>query len=240
VATCSGPAPRPRHGHRAVAIKDLIIIFGGGNEGIVDELHVLNTATYQWFAPAVRGDVPPGCAAFGFVCDGVRLLVFGGMVEYGKYSNDLYELLASRWEWRRLTPLGTPPCPRLGHSFNLLNQKAYIFGGLANDSADPKINIPRYMNDMHTLDIKEGKTLQWESPRMHGCIPAPRESHTCVTQQGKDGKEGRLIVYGGMNGCRLGDLNVMDAGTFQWTKPETKGVQPVPRSLHTAVLVNNK
>lgn len=43
VATCSGPAPRPRHGHRAVAIKDLVIIFGGGNEGIVDELHVLNT-----------------------------------------------------------------------------------------------------------------------------------------------------------------------------------------------------
>lgn len=46
-------------------------------------------ATSQWFAPAVRGDVPPGCAAFGFVCDGVRLLVFGGMVEYGKYSNDV-------------------------------------------------------------------------------------------------------------------------------------------------------
>lgn len=50
------------------------------------------TATNQWFIPAVRGDVPPGCAAYGFVCDGTRLLVFGGMVEYGKYSNDLYEL----------------------------------------------------------------------------------------------------------------------------------------------------
>ena len=141
------------------------------------------------------------------------------------FGLQLYELLASRWEWRRLTPLGTPPCPRLGHSFNLLNQKAYIFGGLANDSADPKINIPRYMNDMHTLDIKEGKTLQWESPRMHGCIPAPRESHTCVTQQGKDGREGRLIVYGGMNGCRLGDLNIMDAGKTLW--------------LHTVFLICN-
>lgn len=50
------------------------------------------TATNQWFIPAVRGDIPPGCAAYGFVCDGTRLLVFGGMVEYGKYSNDLYEL----------------------------------------------------------------------------------------------------------------------------------------------------
>lgn len=54
-----------------------------------------STATNQWFIPAVRGDIPPGCAAYGFVCDGTRLLVFGGMVEYGKYSNDLYELQVS-------------------------------------------------------------------------------------------------------------------------------------------------
>lgn len=43
ITTTSGPCPRPRHGHRAVSIKDLMIVFGGGNEGIVDELHVFNT-----------------------------------------------------------------------------------------------------------------------------------------------------------------------------------------------------
>ena len=45
ITSATGPSPRPRHGHRAVAIKDLMIIFGGGNEGIVDELHVFNTGT---------------------------------------------------------------------------------------------------------------------------------------------------------------------------------------------------
>lgn len=59
---------------------------------VINSLSPLRTATNQWFIPAVRGDIPPGCAAYGFVCDGTRLLVFGGMVEYGKYSNDLYEL----------------------------------------------------------------------------------------------------------------------------------------------------
>jgi Kelch motif len=49
-------------------------------------------ANNQWFIPAVKGEIPPGCAAYGFVVDGTRILVFGGMVEYGKYSNDLYEL----------------------------------------------------------------------------------------------------------------------------------------------------
>ena len=43
VTNTTGPQPRPRHGHRAVAIKDLMVVFGGGNEGIVDELHVYNT-----------------------------------------------------------------------------------------------------------------------------------------------------------------------------------------------------
>ncbi len=43
ISQTSGPAPKPRHGHKAVAIKELIILFGGGNDGIVDELHVLNT-----------------------------------------------------------------------------------------------------------------------------------------------------------------------------------------------------
>ena len=31
-----------------------------------------------------------------------------------------------------------------GHSFTLLGNKGYLFGGLANDSEDPKNNIPRY------------------------------------------------------------------------------------------------
>ena len=37
VQNATGPNPKPRHGHRAVAIKDLMVVFGGGNEGIVDE-----------------------------------------------------------------------------------------------------------------------------------------------------------------------------------------------------------
>ena len=48
VTSTSGPSPRPRHGHKAVAIKELIIIFGGGNDGIVEELHVLNTGTARY------------------------------------------------------------------------------------------------------------------------------------------------------------------------------------------------
>ncbi|XP_051525576.1 host cell factor 1-like isoform X3 [Myxocyprinus asiaticus] len=241
----SGPVPRPRHGHRAVAIKELMVVFGGGNEGIVDELHVYNTATNQWFIPAVRGDIPPGCAAYGFVCDGTRLLVFGGMVEYGKYSNDLYELQASRWEWKRLKPKapknGPPPCPRLGHSFSLIGNKCYLFGGLANDSEDPKNNIPRYLNDLYTLELRPGSNVAgWDIPITYGVLPPPRESHTAVVYTEKTSKKSRLIIYGGMSGCRLGDLWTLDIDTLTWNKPAISGAAPLPRSLHSATTITNK
>ncbi|XP_034023171.1 host cell factor 1a isoform X2 [Thalassophryne amazonica] len=241
----SGPVPRPRHGHRAVAIKELMVVFGGGNEGIVDELHVYNTATNQWFIPAVRGDIPPGCAAYGFVCDGTRLLVFGGMVEYGKYSNDLYELQASRWEWKKLKAKnpknGPPPCPRLGHSFSLVGSKCYLFGGLANDSEDPKNNIPRYLNDLYILELRAGSSVVgWDIPITYGVLPPPRESHTAVVYTEKTSRKSRLIIYGGMSGCRLGDLWTLDIDTLTWNKPSVSGTAPLPRSLHSATTITNK
>lgn len=245
VTNTAGPCPRPRHGHRAVAIKDLMVVFGGGNEGIVDELHVYNTANNQWFVPAVRGDIPPGCAAYGFICDGTRILVFGGMVEYGKYSNELYELQASRWEWKRLKPKppknGQPPCPRLGHSFTLLGSKAYLFGGLANDSEDPKNNIPRYLNDLYSLELKHNSNaMGWDIPQAGGQPPPPRESHSCAAYAEKDGRRPRLIIYGGMSGCRLGDLWQLDCDTLTWTKPIVQGISPLPRSLHSATVIGNR
>uniref|UniRef100_A0A8C5EZK1 Host cell factor 1 n=1 Tax=Gopherus evgoodei TaxID=1825980 RepID=A0A8C5EZK1_9SAUR len=231
VPSSTGPVPRSRHGHRAVAIRELVIIFGGGNEGIADELHVYNTATNQWFLPAVRGDIPPGCAAHGFVCDGTRILVFGGMVEYGRYSNDLYELQASRWLWKKVKPqppsIGSLPCPRLGHSFSLYGNKCYLFGGLANESEDSNNNIPRYLNDFYELELQHGSgVVGWSIPMTKGIL--------------KDLGNPKMYIFGGMCGCRLNDLWELNIETMTWSRPETKGMVPLPRSLHTANVIGNK
>ncbi|KAK7813727.1 hypothetical protein U0070_001433 [Myodes glareolus] len=245
VSSFTGPVPRARHGHRAVAIRELMIIFGGGNEGIADELHVYNTVTNQWFLPAVRGDIPPGCAAHGFVCDGTRILVFGGMVEYGRYSNELYELQASRWLWRKVKPQpppsGLPPCPRLGHSFSLYGNKCYLFGGLANESEDSNNNVPRYLNDFYELELQHGSgVVGWSIPATKGIVPSPRESHTAIIYCKKDSGSPKMYVFGGMCGARLDDLWQLDLETMSWSKPETKGTVPLPRSLHTASVIGNK
>ncbi|XP_055380924.1 host cell factor 2-like [Condylostylus longicornis] len=245
ITDSKGPQPRPRHGHRAVNIKDLILIFGGGNEGIVDEFHVYNTSSNQWIVPAMKGDVPPGCAAYGLVVDGTKIYVFGGMIEYAKYSNALYRLDASKWEWKRLDPdppeNGEVPCPRLGHSFTLVDNRIFLFGGLANETNDPKNNIPRYMNDLYTLQIRnvEGDGV-WNIPQTHGDQPSPRESHTGVAYISKKANQNTLVIYGGMSGCRLGDLWFLNTETMTWTQPSTTGIAPLPRSLHTSTIIGNK
>lgn len=269
VAHTTGPTPKPRHGHRAVGIKDLMIVFGGGNEGIVDQLHVLNTNTNQWFEPEGKGDIPPGCAAYGFASDGSRILVFGGMIEYGRYSNDVYELQTANWEWRHVRPKAPKndviPCPRLGHSFTMIGTQVFLFGGLANDSDDPKDNIPRYLNDLYILDTRPGQpVMQWEKPTFYGYAPSPRESHSAIVyipkgstgngmalgslaSSGASSSNGsgniagaKLIIYGGMAGCRLDDLHVLDITTMTWTQPKLLGPPPAPRSLHSACLIGNK
>ena len=203
------------------------------------------SANNQWFMPQTKGDIPPGCAAFGFVCDESRLLVFGGMVEYGKYSNELYELLINKWEWKRLKPRppkdAPSPCPRLGHSFTLHDKKVYLFGGLANESDEPRNNVPRYLNDLYVLDLGDQSQgqLSWSVPQTHGQPPPPRESHTAVVYTDRNGKS-RLIVYGGMSGHRLGDLWTLDLETMTWYQPMVEGPAPLPRSLHSASVIGNR
>ncbi|XP_077449874.1 host cell factor 2 isoform X2 [Stigmatopora argus] len=243
VHSVTGVIPRSRHGHRAVSIRELVVVFGGGNEGIAEDLHVYNTVSKQWFLPAVRGDIPPGCAAHGLVCEGTRILVFGGMVEYGKYSNNLYELQASRWLWKKLKPRaprnGLPPCPRIGHSFTIVGNRCYMFGGLANISEDPNGNVPRYLNDIYELELQcVSGAKGWNIPETRGGGPTARESHTAVAYTALGTP--KLFIFGGMQGCRLDDLWQLDLKTMAWSKPETRGSTPLPRSLHSASVIGNK
>lgn len=82
----------------------------------------------------------------------------------------------------------------------------------------------------------------WDIPACYGGLPTPRESHTAVAYQVMDGvsKKWRLLVYGGMNGSRLGDIYLLDFDTMNWTQPVISGLPPQPRSLHSATVIGNR
>lgn len=166
------------------------------------------------------------------------------MVEYGNYSNDLFELDVTNWEWKKLNPKSKIPgnllpSPRLGHTFSLLDHRVFLFGGLENESKDPKDNIPKYLNDLYILE-SQGDDLYWSNPQTYGPSPSPRESHSCVAYKNKDGTNPRLFIYGGMSGVRLGDLWILCVENMNWIRPNVTGSIPLPRSLHTATVIKHR
>ena len=114
---------------------------------------------------------------------------------------------------------------------------------------------------MFTLELREGTSLQWVCPNIEGPAPCPRESHAAVTIGNK------LLIHGGMNGRRLSDLWLLDIREWillllrrplqwyyslfptlhpstvdkvLWTSVEPQGPPPLPRSLHTAVVIRGR
>lgn len=70
----------------------------------------------------------------------------------------------------------------------------------------------RYLNDLYILDLSS-QNLQWSMPRTFGHPPTARESHTAAVYNNGE-RSPKLIVYGGMSGCRLGDIYVLDCSKY--------------------------
>lgn len=78
-------------------------------------------------------------------------------------------------------------------------------------TAHPVTSALRYLNDLYCLELRPGSSVVgWEIPATSGPSPPPRESHTAVVTTSHGAS--RLIIYGGMSGCRLGDLWSLDIG----------------------------
>ena len=113
---------------------------------------------------------------------------------------------------------------------------------LNNNSEKCKLN-KQINNDLtffssgSNTSISSSNMLQWDIPSCYGTCPPPRESHSAVSYFDKDGSNPRLIIYGGMSGCRLGDLWILHIDSMTWNRPQISGNTPLPRSLHSATVI---
>lgn len=55
------------------------------------------------------------------------------------------------------------------------------------------------------LELRDNGRVMWHPIAVDGPVPPPRESHSAVIYTDTSGFT-KLIIYGGMNGNRLGDL----------------------------------
>ena len=158
--TPTGTPPSPRSAHSAIydPVRDRMVIFGE-RDGTANynEVWALSLAgTPAWTQLTPTGTLPGARRLHSAIYDPVRdrMVVFGGFIT-GSYFNDLWALsLAGTPAWEQLSPAGTPPSVRYGHSANYdpVRDRMVVFGGRTTGSV--------YLNDVWSLT--------WGAPALAG------------------------------------------------------------------------
>lgn len=228
----TGALPTPRYQHSAVydPIGDRMVVFGGSatasprlNDTWVLSLGHDAPEWTQLFTPPI---LPRGRAGHSIVFDPVkaRLLLFAGAVFNGEdfvSTNDLWELpLADSAVWRQLSPHGSPPAARAGHTaiYDRRRDRMVVFGGSG-------------LNDAWALSL-DGHT-SWTPLAPSGTPPAVREYHSAIYDPIAD----RMIVFGGLSGAAsMQDLWALSMGDPpRWEQLNAGGDWPSARFGHSAV-----
>jgi hypothetical protein len=131
--------------------------------------------------------------------------------------------------------VGTPPIPRGDHAgvLDTTGKKLVIFGGDTDVALCGEIPKRKHVDETFVLDIGCGT---WRPIAATG--PSARSRHVMVTDPRRD----RALVFGGRTRTgttgpytQLNDLWGFDFTAETWTKLETSGTTPSPRSNAAAV-----
>jgi len=137
--------------------------------------------------------------------------------------------------WQQLNLTNGPALRRHTAVLDSAANRIVYYGGLAVDDS--------FSGAVWALNGFAGATPTWTQLPASGPAPPPRVGHTAVF----DPASKRMIVFGGYTTgyATLNDLWIADlsqTGAVQWTRIETVGAKPDPRSLHSAVFdeANNR
>jgi hypothetical protein len=132
-------------------------------------------------------------------------------------------LLADTPAWAQLTPSGTPPSTRGGHSaiYDPVRDRMVVFGGYGSG----------YLNDVWVLSL--AGTPVWTQLTPSGTPPGARDAHSAIYDPVRD----RMVVFGGSSsGSGLNDVWALSlAGTPAWTQLTPSGTPPGGRWGHGAI-----
>ncbi|ESO83105.1 hypothetical protein LOTGIDRAFT_169748 [Lottia gigantea] len=144
--------PSSRSGHRMVAWKKQLVVFGGFHDNLreykyFNDLYMFDTENYTWSRITTSGITPSprsGCV-LTVNQDTGRIVVYGGFCkekvkkdeEKGTAFTDLYSLTMEgkgesvKWKWSQMKQSGTRPSTRCGVSATVApGNRAILFGGV--------------------------------------------------------------------------------------------------------------
>ncbi|KAF8083400.1 hypothetical protein N665_0775s0002 [Sinapis alba] len=219
-----GIKPRPRCSHAIAMVGDKMYSFGGEltpNFPIDKDkdLYVFDINTRTWSIAPPNGDVPKlPCLGVGMVAIGNKLYVFGGRDSDRNY-NGFYSYDTVKSEWKLITPVDKGPEPRSFFSMAGDDENVYVFGGVSKTVR---------LNTLHAYNIVDEK---WSE------LPNPGESRVARGGAGLAVVQGKIWVVYGFCGDEMDDVHCFDPVESNWTKMETIGEKPWPRSVFALAVV---
>ncbi|XP_055912865.1 kelch domain-containing protein 4 [Eupeodes corollae] len=168
-------APSPRSGHRMVASKKKLFIFGGFHDNnqsykYHNDVHIFSLESYTWLKFEVQGAIipPPRSACCMAPCPDGKILIWGGYsksnvkkdVDRGITHTDMYLLNPDKYtpnqkfKWTTVKAGGINPLPRssVGCAVAATN-KAYCFGGVMDIEEDEEDLRGQFGSDLYCLDL---------------------------------------------------------------------------------------
>ena len=225
-----GIGPSARQGHTAIydPARERMVIFGGVDGYSRIEAWTLSLSgspTWSGLIPAGLG--PSQRKGHTAIYDPVRerMVLFGGMDEFGS-RNDVWGLsLSGDPVWSALTPAGRPPSARYGHTaiYDPVRDRMVVFGGYDANTGS--------CGDVWTLSLSGNAA--WSQLSTAGGGPNARHGHTAIYQPGLD----RMVVVGGNDGynSRSDAWALSLSGKPAWSKLTKVGSPPAARNAHTAI-----
>ena len=165
------------------------------------------------------------------------LLMFGGKHDDGTYSNTLWLFNFTSKVWtKKAESSNIKPKPVWLHTFTLVNDTAYVFGGSTSGG--------EFVSDMFRINAIS--LDEWEYVNVHGGkqMDLRMTAHTCVY----DPKSHSLVVFGGIltDVARFSKLSrrlfMFDIDSSVWSEIQYKNFEiafPPEMAFHSASLVGN-
>jgi hypothetical protein len=231
----SGVPPSPRSGATLIydGGRDRAVLFGGNDGSMKNDVWLLDLASNTWSQTTPSGTLPSVRESHSAVYDGSRnrMLIFGGTWQGIATLSDVWELVFSDPPvWNQLTPSGTPPTGRIGHSAILdpIRDRMIVFSG-----GYEGFDGGTYNNEVWALSLSG--LPAWSRLTPSGTPPGGRVGHSAFYDPIRD----RMMVFGGgqMLGTFIGYMfnDVWElplSGSPTWNELHPTGVLPPQRALH--------
>eukprot|EP01091_Cochliopodium_minus_P011563 TRINITY_DN3311_c0_g2_i2.p1 TRINITY_DN3311_c0_g2~~TRINITY_DN3311_c0_g2_i2.p1 ORF type:complete len:925 (-),score=275.28 TRINITY_DN3311_c0_g2_i2:403-3177(-) len=151
-------------------------------------------------------------------------ILFGGENK-SKVLKDIFllDVSSGKTEWKTLRQKSKIGISR--HAAVVINRIMYVIGGKKNKSFNKKL-----------LKFDIDSQIWSEEDKYKGTPPSPRVGHSAIAYENK------IYIFGGEGPFKeqFNEIFCYDITTLTWSKIQSLGSLPTPRSYHTATLFNDQ